>query len=427
LVLFALLLPVLLGMLGLVLDGGLLMAAHRQARNAADAAAMAAALDKLRGASNAMALATANQYMTVYNNLPDAPPLVPGVSFNIPPKAGPYAGNAQYVEVIVTVPVKTLVIQVLGISSDQTVTARAVAGYEAVPAGEGIITLDPNAGPGLQVSGGALIVNGRVQVNAQATTSPFGALVSSTLRANTINVVGGVNTPANFQNIPPLTANPLTAGALPESDPLLRLPTPSTANGVDATDRGSVNISSGTVTLDPGVYSSLQITGGTVTLNPGIYVLKGGGMTISGSANVTGSGVMFYNTGSDYLPSIGLPDLFDGSALGTDTVATFGGVTINAANVNLQPLNIAGNPFNGMLLYQRRWNTQDMNIQGNAGSDFNLGGTVYASWGRLSLTGKGQFNNQFIVRSMNVNATADLTVDYVGRQLGKANAVFLVE
>ena len=49
LVMFAILLPVLLGMTGLVIDGGLLMAAHRQVQNAADAAALAAAMDKYRG------------------------------------------------------------------------------------------------------------------------------------------------------------------------------------------------------------------------------------------------------------------------------------------------------------------------------------------------------------------------------------------
>src|SRR5438128_10845740 len=44
LVLFAFLLPMLLGTTGLVIDTGLLLAAHRQAQNAADAAALAAAL-----------------------------------------------------------------------------------------------------------------------------------------------------------------------------------------------------------------------------------------------------------------------------------------------------------------------------------------------------------------------------------------------
>src|SRR3954466_445900 len=63
LVMFALLLPVLLGVTGLVIDGGLLMAAQRQAQNAADAAATAAAMDMYRG-NTANATATANTFMT---------------------------------------------------------------------------------------------------------------------------------------------------------------------------------------------------------------------------------------------------------------------------------------------------------------------------------------------------------------------------
>jgi Flp pilus assembly protein TadG len=44
---FALLLPVLLGVLGLTIDGGLMMVVYRQTQNAADAAALAAAVDLL--------------------------------------------------------------------------------------------------------------------------------------------------------------------------------------------------------------------------------------------------------------------------------------------------------------------------------------------------------------------------------------------
>src|SRR5438477_928313 len=64
LAMFALLAPILAGMAGLVVDGGLLMAARRQAQNAADAAAMGAALDKYKGASDATALATAQSLAT---------------------------------------------------------------------------------------------------------------------------------------------------------------------------------------------------------------------------------------------------------------------------------------------------------------------------------------------------------------------------
>src|SRR5947208_16875196 len=80
LVLSALLLPVLLGMVGLSIDGGMMLGTHRQARNAADAAALAAAKDLLGGKTVATAQATASTFVKSYNGLGTAT-----VTTNIPP------------------------------------------------------------------------------------------------------------------------------------------------------------------------------------------------------------------------------------------------------------------------------------------------------------------------------------------------------
>ena len=69
LVFFALLLPVLIGMLGLVIDSGLLLAAHRQSHNAADAGALAAAMDLLRNKGITVATQSATTYVQSYNGL----------------------------------------------------------------------------------------------------------------------------------------------------------------------------------------------------------------------------------------------------------------------------------------------------------------------------------------------------------------------
>ena len=120
LVWFALMLTVLLGMVGLVIDGGILMATQRQAQNAADAGALAAAHDLMHGKSPTTATATATTFVKQHNGLSTAPdPVV-----NIPPATGPYAGMAHYAEVIVSSPMRTFFIHILpGIAQDQTVTA----------------------------------------------------------------------------------------------------------------------------------------------------------------------------------------------------------------------------------------------------------------------------------------------------------------
>lgn len=290
-VLFAMILVVLIGLIGLVIDGGFLMSSHRQAQNAADAAALAAAFEKYRGRTDTDARTAADSFVD-QNGFVNVPALANGTSFNIPPSSGPFAGNNRYVEVILTVPVQSFFIQVLGGPGSNDVTARAVAGFEAVSAGEGVVVLDRTATPGLSVGGGASIrVNGRMTVNSEgggvdenrvavapASDLPAGSNAltiqvqnsSKTppqgIYATWLDVVGGVQS-SSLPHIypyagpglgpPPGEPSPLHARALPDPDPLIQLPTPTTGTGVDATDyagsgnrRGSVAITSSNATGD---------------------------------------------------------------------------------------------------------------------------------------------------------------------------------
>lgn len=365
LVLFALMLIAILGLLGLVIDGGFMMATHRQVQNGADAAALAAAVIKKNGGSDSTALTEANVFLKTHN-ISTATDLVLGTTLNIPPASGPYAGDSRYVEVLASASFQTLVIHVLGLSQTQTVNARAVAGYESVAAGEGVIVLRRDAAPGLSTTGGGIIrVDGRVIVNSEGGgVDEFGndvdpaddlsagavGLQVQTLQGQTppggiyaslVEVVGG----AHAQSVPSIYAytapglgpdnslpSPFHARAIPEPDPLIDLPTPTTSTGVDATDyagnnsyRGTVSITSngtsgninngyvsglnsvitatnvsegnlpgpfldsdgndiftgispapfqaGDVVLYPGIYDSIGITGGRTFFTPGIYVI----------------------------------------------------------------------------------------------------------------------------------------------------------
>src|SRR5262249_27331970 len=113
------------------------------------------------------ALTTANTFVQQYNGLSGAPALVQGQTFNIPPSQGPYVGNSQYVEVIVKNPVGTWFMRVVGAPSSQWVQARAVAGFPPTMSGIGVAVLDPNAIPGLSLTGRAkLSVTGTLFVNS---------------------------------------------------------------------------------------------------------------------------------------------------------------------------------------------------------------------------------------------------------------------
>jgi Flp pilus assembly protein TadG len=446
LILFSLLLPIVLGMTGLVIDGGLLMAAQRQVQNAADAAALAGAMDRMRGQTSAVAGATATTFVknTQYNNLPDATVVV-----NIPPLSGTYAGDNRYVEAIVTNPLRTTLIQVLGINPNQQVQARAVAGTETNLSGTGAIALDRSALPGVSIGGGGhLIVHGTVVDNSEgagldennhwidlgmksyAATTGNGA----TLQATDIYVAGGVDVPANYQADTAGGPNPLHAGVLPQPDPLKNTPVPRAGlPGVDTTNRGSFQATNGTHTINPGVYSSIKITNNArVTFNPGVYIIKVAGngnnaLSITGGAQVTGDGVTIYNTGSDFDVTTGLPDSNDGeNAPPAPGNANFGDITINGSMVNLKGLNNPASPFDGLLIYQRRRNTKEINVQGN-GSNSTLDGTVYAKWANIKLAGSGQYGAQFFAGTISVSGNGNFVFDYSGKRIAKSEQVFLVE
>jgi Flp pilus assembly protein TadG len=436
----AIVLIALVGLLGLVIDTGQLMTAHRMAQNAGDAGATAAAMDMMVGKSNSVAIATATSFVQQMNGLTNATVVV-----NIGPGSGPHAHDVRYVEVLVSNSASTRFIQVLGNNSLNTVTARAVAGQESVAVSAGVIALDKGARPGINLSGnGTLRVNGTVLDNSDgggltATGQPInngssGNAISTNgngaLYATDVQSVGGVNNPSQIKNFNTSNSqSPLHTGAVVQSDPYQYLPSPTTANGAVATNYGTVSLSGNqNVTLSPGVYSSISVSANVnVTLNPGIYIIAGGGLSMSGNATLHGNGVMLYNTGSNYNVNTGLPDSGDGNSSPPAGSTTFGGVSIAGnATINVTPVTLSSSPFTGLVLYQRRLNTQPIKLSGNGSSDV-LMGTVYAKWASLDLSGNGTFNSQFVVQSLDFTGNGTLTLDVTGQTLAKSNRVFLVE
>src|SRR5580700_1089814 len=139
LVMMAILLPVLCGFAGLVLDSSLLMAGFRNLQHASDAAATEAATTLLNGGTSADATAAAISCVQTENGFADA-----NVVVNIPPSSGPYAGNANYVEVIASEQKTTFFMQALGTLSPPTIRVRSVAGIEASTAGAAVDVLEAN-------------------------------------------------------------------------------------------------------------------------------------------------------------------------------------------------------------------------------------------------------------------------------------------
>jgi Flp pilus assembly protein TadG len=479
LVMLAILLPMLCGFAGLVLDSSLLMANYRNLQHASDAAATAAATVLYNGGTTADATAAAVSYIQTVDGFTDA-----SVQVNIPPFSGPHAGSANYAEVIASQQKSTYFIQVLATVSAQTIRVRSVAGYEPATAGAAIDVLESNPPgmtanlapyvnfsqslPALQLGGLEVLGLGQLQVNGavldnnqwggvdqngnqvgQSVGPPYGAscmpLISLTsLLARNIRVVGGVDNPANYANFTSGQASPLRANQLPVPDPFANLPVPTVSAdpaNVSATTYGGVQVVGapliGTPTvLNPGVYDWIEIVSGTVVFNPGVYIIRSVNPATQVALSVlagtvTANGVTFYITNTaTYSPLTGTPDASDGNSVAAaPTMMTLVPSVVIASLLgsSYSGLNAPGSPFNGLLIYQRRLDRRPIVLADQqlllAGS---LQGTIYGKYAQIVFAANGTFDLRLVAGSIRF-ANLLQTVIAPTQLLPPAQDVYLVE
>lgn len=138
LVMLAILLPSLLGIVGLVFDCGLMMHQHRRLQHSADSAATAAAVDVRLGRSASQVTATANLFATLTE------PGITEVTVHTPPQTGRFAGRTGFVEVTTGTTYDSKFMNVLNGTPDHTIRSRSVAGVDEVTSGAAIVILDAN-------------------------------------------------------------------------------------------------------------------------------------------------------------------------------------------------------------------------------------------------------------------------------------------
>ena len=284
----AITLTVLLGLTALGTEVGTWYGTKRNMQGAADSAAYSAAIAKNvpPGTSSvftaqAKSVAGNNGYVDASNNVT--------VTVNNPPKSGNYSTNNFAIEVTIQQPQQAS-LSAMYLKTAPTLAARAVALLSS--SSKCVYALNPKVSDSLHVDGGNTISSAcGVAVNSSSTSA---AIVSGTLSAPTVDIVGGYSGTINSPKI--------TTGIKRVSDPLFYVPPPSYLLG--SCDYTNYSISSGTVSLSKGVYcGGITIAGNAaVTLNAGTYILMGGGLTISGTGTVSGTGVTLYNTGNTLYP-----------------------------------------------------------------------------------------------------------------------------
>ncbi len=471
LVLLSVLMPTLICIGGLVIDGGVMTATTRKAQHAADVAAAAAAAEIVYGDDSPSQVA--ERYVRELNGLASAT-----VTTNVPPSSGAYAGENGYVEVIVSLPVKTHLLQFGGTTS---VRVRSVAGREAVTSSAAVVVLDPDpptinllglpiALPsvtpllgGLEVLGlGSVAVDGAIHVNNKwggydendqrvgqsglrhaCSCTPL--LPLTRIRCRDLRVVGGVDDPDCYRAFSSGGDPPLKANRFPVPDPYAELPVPTTSAdpiNVSTVNRGTATVIGlpligPPVTLRPGIYEWIQVVSGKAIFEPGIYIIRGKNPLTQISLSVIAGevdarGVMFYITDTaGYSPSSGLPDAADGeTSPGNPGVLTLlPSVLIDTAlpGNRFAPLNSPGSPFHGMLLMQRRLDRRPiLLIRQSLLGNVDLAGNFYAKWGHIILTGNGAFRSAFVCGSLRLLDVLNCQITPT-TPLPAARDVFLVE
>jgi hypothetical protein len=249
-----------------------------------------------------------------------------------------------------------------------------------------VIVLNATASGALTLKGTVNItIGGAVVVDSNSATA-LSASGNSNVTAASIQVVGGVSASGGAV----LSPTPVT-GAASVADPLAGLAVPT-----GGTNQGSVNLTRGSQTINPGIYTQIKVsgTGTSLVMNPGVYIIAGGGFSVANSASVTGSGVLIYNAGSNFPNSGGT---FGGISLGSS-----GTIGLSAATTGT---------YAGVLIFQSRDNTRALSL--NAAAAVGIAGTIYAPAAQLTLGGSSQLRSPAIVNLLTLsgNGGSSLTTD----------------
>lgn len=382
----------LIGLTGLTVDGGLAYSERRNAQNAADSAAFAAALAHGRGqnfTNAAFAVALTNGYD---NN--GTTNIVTVTSENSPSGVcPPGATNNKDITVEIQTVTSTTFSNVVGIQQVRnkvTATTRACGTYIApMFNGNAIVSLAPsgigfdaNGTPDWTIQGGGIFSN---------STSPSAVRCNgdSDLNTPSISVVGGVSLGQCSTNIP----NGIATGGTQytwEQYRLMLPPTPACdgtatkVNGVwypQSGADGSRVAFSGDMVFSSGLYC--------VTNSPGPY-----------HGQISGTGVTFYIMSANFnMKFNGGGNLTATAPLGGD----YAGVLMYVAP------QVDGN---GNLL-----NTQALDLRGNGNAEFR--GTIIAPSADVTMFGNSGtegFKSQVIAYQVDTGGTADIYINYQADQ-----------
>ena len=393
LILIALAAIALFAFAGLAIDGSMAFSDKRHAQNAADTAALAGALAKIRG-NNWVDTAKARASSNGYNN--DGTINVVEVYLcndaNATCTALPAGATpADYIQVKITSHVHTTFAKVIGrseLTNQVTAVAHVVPGYRTTTfGGNALVALNTDACPALDYGGGStttvtgsgIFVNSRCNGTGSYSATNQALNSSSnntTLTVPCFNIVGG-------NTVRPSSL--ITTGGCSSS---INNSSAFISNPSAIYDRATIpcGTSAGTytsTTLNPGNYTGAFPPGGQTVMNSGIYCIDAGnhGFSLSGGQTLTGSNVLIYMKSGN-------------------VNWTSGGIQISA----MQGVNPE---YDGLLLYMAPGNCSNVSITGNGTSRYV--GTILAPCSLVKLAGGSNTGNQNVLENQIIADTIQLT------------------
>ncbi|HSU69759.1 MAG TPA: pilus assembly protein TadG-related protein [Tepidisphaeraceae bacterium] len=416
----ALTVPLMVGVGGLALDTSYVVLTAHQLQNAADAAALAGAIQVQNSTSQAttdaityagknwaagasVQLATSDVVFGRYDQ----------AKLTFTAGGTPYNAVQATARRTSTAPGGSINLffgPIFGVNTcDVSRTATAMING---PFAAGVIALDPTRPSSFGANGNLqfTVANGGIQVDSND-PSAIRVVGNATIAATELRTVGGYTDPGN------VTVPVIQTGVSPAPDPLANLPAPTYST---ASDLGAINLTgnkSQTVNNSgsgPWYYSggiSMTSSNASLTLQPGIYVLGPPGLNISGG-NLTANGVMFYFTGA--------PDKKGATTYGTVNLTGNGTVDISPPT---------SGTYQGLTFFQDRatpYSAVSASIVGTA--TMNLSGTVYLPTIGFSMGGTStSFANQIIADQITASGNGTINVNYDGRNPLPLGNVFLVQ
>ena len=383
----------LVGVTALAIDGGNVYAERRRAQNAADAAALAGALERINNNASGWTDAVfQSAAKNGYNN--DGVTNI--VKVYSPPISGPNAGDVEYIQVQITSYTKTYFASVLGIpqitNEVQAVSRTKTPQYLPMFGGAAVVSMAPTSDcdnykafwvtgeATLDLTGGGIFVNSNNPDCALITQGEGSIRIRD---SNQIQVVGG----ASIQKPKLITPYPPITGTPPVSyPPPFYMPKVGCGGKTAMIQADGHTMSSGSWSgpfPPPGVHDLMS---GVYCLNDDFYV--GDGVQLSGTQVV-------FKMEHGRLQ-------FSGSAQ----------INISAPK---------SGTLAGLLVYQPQDNTNIMSL--NANEQSSIQGTILAPGAQIRIKGNGSssgFHSQILGYTIMVDSTDNIVFKIVDGQNYKA-------